>query len=339
VTTEVSVRGAAGTPSPVAGADPVTAGRTWARPDARRGLQLVLATFWVLDGILQLQSFFFTKSFGLQMISGASSGNPSVVARPIRWSATAIGHHAVVTDAVFALVQIGIAAAIAWRPVVKIGLAVSIGWSLAVWWIGEGLGGILNGTANPVNGAPGAVILYALLAVLLWPVDRAGAQPPFIAAGSVGVPIAKALWTLLWGSLAVLSLLGTNHSSQHLRDLLDGERSGEPAWLAWIDHRAAGLVDHRGLVVAVTLAILLAVVALGIYLPEALANATVALALAISLVLWVVGEDFGALFTNAATDVNSGPLLMLLAAAYWRWSPKPGGWHAALDRRFGLVGG
>jgi hypothetical protein len=42
-------------------------------------------------------------------------------------------------------------------------------WSVAVWWFGAGLGGVLTGGANPLTGAPGAVILYALAAVLLWP--------------------------------------------------------------------------------------------------------------------------------------------------------------------------
>ena len=94
--------------------DPAATRRqAWARPDGRRTLQLALATIWLLDGVLQLQSFFFTKSFGLQMISGMSLGNPSVVARPIVWSATTIGHHAVFTDACFALAQIAIAVAIA----------------------------------------------------------------------------------------------------------------------------------------------------------------------------------------------------------------------------------
>jgi lipopolysaccharide export LptBFGC system permease protein LptF len=44
----------------------------------------------------------------------------------------------------------------------------------------------------------------------------------------------------------------------------------------------------------------------------------VVVAIVLGGAFWVVGENFGALFTNGATDVNSGPLLMLLAAAYWR---------------------
>jgi hypothetical protein len=293
----------------------------WTRPDGRRTLQLVLATIWLIDGILQLQAVFFTKSFGLQMISGMSSGNPSVIARPINWSGSTIGHHAVLTDASFAVVQTGIAIAIAWRPTVKIGLAVSIAWAVGVWWIGEGLGGVLNGIANPVNGAPGAVMIYALLALLLWPSDRVGRDAPFIAARAVGAPIAKGLWLVLWGSLSYFAVLGSNRSAQSLHDLIAAESDGEPGWVAWIDRHAASLVDHRGLSVMVVLAILLLIVAFGVYLPKWAANGAVALGGAIALVLWVVGQNLGALFTNGATDVNSGPLLILLAAAYWRWSP------------------
>ncbi len=298
-----------------------TDGHVWTRPDGRRALQLVLATIWLLDGILQLQSFFFTKSFGLQMISGMSSGNPSVIARPISWSGTIIGHHSVLTDTVFAVVQCCIGFAIAWRPTVKIGLAVSIAWAVGVWWVGEGLGGVVNGTANPVNGAPGAVMIYALLAVLLWPSDRTGERAPFIAARAVGAPIAKGLWLVLWGSISYFAVLGANRSSQGLHNLLSTEASGEPGWVAWIDHHTANLVDHRGLTVTVVLCILLVVVAVGTYLPRSFANGTVVVAVAVSAVFWVVGENFGAIFTNGATDVNSGPLLILLAVAYRRWSP------------------
>jgi hypothetical protein len=296
--------------------------QAWTRPDGRRTLQLALATIWLIDGTLQLQSFFFTRSFGLQMISGMSQGNPSVIARPINWSASTIGHHAVLTDACFAVVQIGIAAAIAWRPTVKIGLAISIAWAIGVWWVGEGLGGVLNGTANPVNGAPGAVVIYALLAVLLWPSDRHAQRGPFIAARVVGAPIAKGLWLLLWGSLSYFALLGPNRSAQGLHNLITTEASGEPGWVAWIDHHTASAVDHNGLVVTMVLAVLLLIVGIGTYLPPLFANATIALAALIGLTFWVVGENFGALFTNGATDVNSGPVLIILSVAYWRWTPR-----------------
>jgi hypothetical protein len=161
-------------------------------------------------------------------------------------------------------------------------------------------------------------MIYALLAVLLWPSDRAGPARSFTAARAVGAPIAKALWFVLWASLCYFAVLGANRSSQGLSSLIGLEATGEPGWLASLDRFAASLVDHRGLAIMVVLAVLLAVVAVGVYLPTPAANATLVLAIVLAIVIWVVGENFGALFTNGATDVNSGPLLILLSAAYWR---------------------
>lgn len=278
----------------------------------------MLATIWLLDGVLQLQAYFFTKAFGTQFIPMNASGNPYAIARPITWSAAVIAHHAVPADSIFALVQVVIGLGIAWRPTLKLALAGSIAWAVGVWWVGEGLGGVLSGAANPVNGAPGAVIIYALLAVLLWPSDRQGSRSPFIAARALGAPVANALWLVLWGSLSYFAVLGANRSRQGLHDLITALSSGEPAWLASIDLHVASLVDHKGFAIAVVLALLLAVIAVGVYLSASVTNGVLLLAIGLSLVFWVVGENFGMLFTRGGTDVNSGPLLVLLSAAYWR---------------------
>jgi hypothetical protein len=218
--------------------------------------------------------------------------------------------------------QIGLGLGIAFRPTVKVAMVASIAWSIGVWWIGEGLGGVLSGgvnpVANPVSGAPGAVILYGLLAVLLWPRDRPGPAPSFTAARAIGAPVAKVLWVLLWGSLSYFAVLGANRSPQGLHGLIDAMTGGEPGWLVALDRHAAATVDHRGLATMVVLSVLLAIVAIGVYLPPAAGDATLVMALVISLVWWVVGQDLGQLFTNGATDVNTGPLLILLCLAYWR---------------------
>ena len=130
----------------------------------------------MLDGILQYQPSMFTKGFP-DMLAESAQGNPAMVAVPITWSANLIDHHVVVLNAIFATIQLALGLGIAWRPTVRLALAASIAWSLAVWWLGEGFGGILAGTASPVNGAPGPVVLYAVLAVLLWPADRDPAAP------------------------------------------------------------------------------------------------------------------------------------------------------------------
>ncbi len=200
-----------------------------ARPsmDARRLLQLVLAVIWLLDGVLQYQGFMFTKGFN-QMLAGTADGNPAVIAKPITWDATLIDHHLVLLNAIFATIQLLLGLGIAFRPTVRVALAASVLWSLGVWWFGEGLGGVLSGAASPLSGAPGAVILYALLAVLLWPADR-DVTASFTAARAVGAHVARALWAVLWLSLAYFALTPGNRAPQGMSGMIAAMESGEPA--------------------------------------------------------------------------------------------------------------
>jgi hypothetical protein len=285
-------------------------------PDVRRLLQLALAGIWLLDALLQYQSFMFSRVFS-QMIGGTAAGNPGVVASPITWNATLVAHHAVLLNSVFATIQLLLAIGIAWRPTVRLALAASIAWALGVWWFGEGLGMVLTSSASPVNGAPGAVIIYALLAVLLWPADRAGKPAPFTAARAVGTPVARALWLVLWLSLAYFALLPGNRASQALNGMIAGMASGEPGWLAALDRGAASIVAHQGLAASIVLAVALVIIAAGVYLPPPAAKATLVLAIVVAAVIWVVGEAFGTILTGGGTDPNSGLLLILLSLAYW----------------------
>jgi hypothetical protein len=280
---------------------------------------------WLLDAVLQYQSFMYTKAFS-QMLAATAPGNPSAVASPIVWNAGLVEHHGTALNTIFATAQLLLAIGIAYRPTIRLALAASIPWALGVWWFGEGLGGVLSGTANPVNGAPGAVILYALLAVLLWPADRRGwPAAPFTAARAVGARAARAVWLLLWASLAYFALLPGNRAPQALHDLIAGVASGEPGWLAALDKSAAALVAGQGLAASAGLAIAFVLIAVGVYLPPAAARAALVLAIVVAAVIWVTGEALGAVFTGGGTDPNSGPLLVLLALAYWPAGGRPVG--------------
>ena len=295
------------------------AGTAEAAPDTRRMLQLGLAAIWLLDGVLQYQSFMFTKAF-TQMIGATAAGNPRLIAGRITWNANLVEHHLVLVNATFATIQLLLGLGIAYRRTVRLALAASIVWALGVWWFGEGLGGVLSGAADPVSGAPGAVIIYALLAALLWPSDRlvvSGAPAPFVAARAVGAQVARALWLVLWGSLAYFALTPANRAPQALHDMIVTMASGEPGWLAALDRHAAALVAHQGLAASIVLAAALAIVAVGVYLPPRMARATLVLAIVVAAVIWVVGEAFGTILTGGGTDPNSGPPLALLALAYW----------------------
>ena len=286
-----------------------------ARPDTRRMLQLGLAAIWLLDGVLQYQPFMYTKAFG-QMLAGTAAGNPSVIARPITWDATLVEHHLVLINTIFATIQLLLGLGIAFRPTVRLALGASIAWAIGVWWFGEGLGGILNGVASPLNGAPGAVIIYALIAVLLWPADR-DLSAPFVAARAVGGQMARALWLVLWLSLAYFALTPANRAPQALNGMIAGMESGEPGWLSAIDRGAASLVANQGLAASIVLAVALVLIAIGVYLPKPAAKATLVLAIVVAVVIWLVGEGLGTILTGGGTDPNSGPLLVLLTLTFW----------------------
>jgi hypothetical protein len=295
-----------------------SAAAAWQSPDARRWLQLGLAAIWLLDGVLQYQSFMFTKAFGL-MLAGSGAGNPPALAESISWAARIIEHHPAATNAAFATIQLALGLGIAWRRTIKLALAGSVLWSVAVWWFGEGLGGVLTGGASPVTGAPGAVILYALLAVLLWPAAASGGPGSFVAARPIGARAARLVWLVLWGSLAYLAVLPGNRTAQGLRDMVAGMAAGEPSWMASMNRSAAGLLAGRGLVASIVLAVVLAAIAVGVFLPGPAVRVTVVLAVLVSAVIWIVGQDLGAILAGNETDVNSGPLLVLVALAYWPW--------------------
>jgi hypothetical protein len=302
--------------TPARGLARAEAAAPWTTPDTRRRLQLVLAAIWLLDGVLQYQAFMFSRGFP-QMLAATAPGNPGVIAHPLTWVTGIIAHHQVATNALFATIQLLLGLGIAWRPTVRPALAASIAWALGVWWFGEGLGGVLSGTASPVNGAPGAVIIYALLAVLLWPRAGGDRAAPFVAARTVGVRAAQVLWLVLWGSLAYFALTAANRTPQGLHDMVAAMASGEPGWLAAVNRSAASLLSHQGLTASIVLAVVLAGIAVSVFGPPSVLRAAVLAAVVVALVIWVAGEDLGAILAGGGTDVNSGPLLALLAVAYW----------------------
>jgi hypothetical protein len=287
---------------------------SWTAPDSRRVLQLALGGLWLLDAVLQYQSVMFSRAFA-QMLASAAPGNPAVIAGPITWSAHLIDHHLMAMNTGFATIQLLIGLGIAWRPTVRIALGASVAWALAVWWLGEGLGMVLTRAASPLNGAPGAVIIYALLAVLLWPAthDR---RAPFVAGRAIGARAARAVWLVTWGSLAFFALTPASRAPQAASSMISGAAAGQPGWLAWAGKHAASALSHDGLAVSAALAAALIVVAVGAYLPAPAARATLVLALVVAAAIWLA-EGLGGILTGSGTDPNSGPLLALLAIAYW----------------------
>lgn len=292
----------------------------------RERLQTALAGLWLLDGLLQLQPYMFTRNFAAQTLTPAAQGEPGWVARPVTWVAGLVSGHAVAADACFALVQIALGLAIAYPRTRRAALRASIVWAGGVWLFGEGLGGLLSGDANPLTGAPGAAVLYGLAAVLLWPRSLAVTHGTgrFPAAGLLGARGARLVWSVLWAGLAALSLLPANRApGAFVVTMTGGMMSmGEPVWYTTMQDHLARLTLGHDLVLALVLAALLALVAASAWAhDQRVVRAGLVSAMVLGLVYWVCGQAFGMPFMGMATDPNAGPLLALLALAYWPAAP------------------
>jgi copper(I)-binding protein len=285
----------------------------------KRGLQIALGVVWLLDGALQLQPFMFGSGFADQVLGSAADGQPGWVAGGVHWAAGVVGAHPVVWNALFAAVQLAIGAGLLVRPLVRFALVASVGWALGVWYFGEGLGGIASGHASLLTGAPGAVLLYALLAAIAWPPTADGGWTRHDSSGPPArwTPVA---WALLWvGGALVQALPGQNTAD----DLAGALNADAPTWQAGLNQHIADHVrvfgsEDNWLLLAVLVAI--GLLALGGRRQRAVAGWAGAVA---ATVFWMLGQGFGNLFSGHATDPNTGPLLVLLALALLAVEPAP----------------
>jgi len=279
----------------------------------RRTLQIALGVVWLVDAVLQFQPFMFTKDFVTQALEPAASGNPWVFYRPMLWADHLMIHGIAWWNGLFAAAQLLIALGLFWRPTVRVALGLSMVWGVAVWWLAEGFGGVFSGS-SPLAGEPGAVLLYVLVAILVWP-TRTREASSVARASAWGGRLSTAVWLVLWGNFAAYFMVATNRTPQGVGDLVAGMAPGEPRWLQSIDHGLAGALDGRGVALSVVLAVLCVAIALAVMVPSLWRVALVA-AFAFAAVVWLA-QDLGGVFTSQGTDVNSGPLVALLAWIYW----------------------
>lgn len=287
----------------------------------RRGLQIALGLIWLLDAALQYQPFMFTKAFGRDVLAPAGEGSPAVVHGPVSWSASLVAAHPVIWNTLFATIQLLLAVGLLWRPTVRAALAASVAWALGVWWIGEGAAGLLAGGTLSYTEAPGAALLYVLLAVIIWPARQDRAQDPapgasVATAGPFGPVAPRVAWALLWAGLGYLILQPASRAAGSVSAMLTEMTDGEPGWIAPLDSGLARALAGYGTVVAIVLAVLCTAAVLGIAAPPRLTRIGVLAAALTGLAIWVL-QDFGEIFTGQGTDPNSGLLLIAIAAAFW----------------------
>lgn len=280
-----------------------------------RGIQVALGVIWLLVGLLQFQSFMYTHGVITEVFAPAAEHQWSIVGGPMKTIDNFYGHDLTLWNTLAAEIQCAIGLGlILSKKTVKPALLVSFGWALSVWWFGEGFGGLTSTTLpSPLMGAPGAVILYAIVGLLVYPTGRQEGRSP-ADLGPLGDRGGLYAWSGLWAMSAALWLVNVNRAKDATHEMIKGMSEASPHWLARFQTSIGNHTQGHGTTIAVVLAIVSLAVAIGVWTP--LRSPALAAGIVVSLAYWVFGQSLGGPFwIGNATDVNAGPLFVLLAMA------------------------
>jgi hypothetical protein len=283
-------------------------------------LRRILGVLWLVDGILQVQPQMFTANMINSVLVPTLSDQPAPVAASLHAITLLIAQHLVFFNLLIAIVQAEIGIFLIAGLWVRGTIILSCVWALIVWYGGEGMNMLLTGQASVLTGAPGAVLLYPLVGLLIYP---RRAQPS--GEGEDGLIRRAHFRRVLAGFWIFAALLQV-----------------QPFW--WQHGQLAGAVDDMTGMVGKLNAILLdpilvplsrlmvpleaplnvalILLFLGLGLGLALVRTgrvrpLLVCSLALSLLIWWLAQGFGMLFTGQATDFNSGLLIIFMTLACW----------------------
>jgi hypothetical protein len=271
---------------------------------------IALGLLWLLDGLLQLQPYFFHHFIG-GVIAPNASGQPGIIGDPITMIANLLKPVQAPFNAFAAIIEVAIGAALLTRRALKPVLLISFAWALGIWFAGEGLGGIFtSSTPNAFTGVIGTAPLYIVAGLIAWPREQRPGRAS-AATGLLGRSATRAVWVVLWMAAAASWLLPSNDGPEALHDLFSGAPSGT-GWLSSVHSSAASAVAGQGTGLAIALAIVSAAIGISVMFSRTERIGLIA-AIGLLLIGWVLVEGVGALFTGTATDVGTNPLMILLA--------------------------
>lgn len=283
-------------------------------------LRRILGVLWLVDAILQVQPQMFTANMINSVLVPTLSDQPAPVAASLHAITLMIAQHLVFFNLLIAIVQAEIGIFLIAGFWVRGTVILSCIWALIVWYGGEGMNMLLTGQASVLTGAPGAVLLYPLVGLLIYP--RKGQPSAENTDGLVRRAHFRLVLAGFWIFAALLQV--------------------QPFW--WQRGQLAGVVDDMTGMVGKLNAILLdpilvplsrlmvpfegplnialIVLFLGLGIGLALARPgflrpLLIGSLLLSLLMWWLAQGFGMLFTGQATDFNSGLLIIFMTLACW----------------------
>jgi len=284
----------------------------------QRRLQVVLGLIWLLDAGLQFQPYMFSRGFVANFLAMNDMFQPHLIAVAIENITEFLVPHAAAWNALFATTQLAVGVGLLVRRTVKPALLLSFGWVLGVWVVGEGLGGLFTPImGSPLAGFPGPVLIYGLVGLVLWPTRRLERET-VASAGPLGARGTRVLWAALWFGMAIEQLRpGPGFSpSGVMTVVVSMNEPGEPTWLVHLDKLAVTAVNSIGSPLVLLLALVEVTIGVMVLRGHQL-KVVLWVAIGLSALFWVVGQNFGDILAGNSTDPGAAPLYVLLALSLY----------------------
>jgi len=294
-------------------------------------LRQFLGVLWLIDGLLQLQPQMFTMNMVNGVMAPIVDGQPGAIGTSLQWIVNTVTSNLVLVNWLIAVVQVALGVLLILGLWIRPTIIVSIVWALLVWYGGEGMSMLLTGQASILSGAPGAVLLYPLIGLAVYPRRESKEQNEGL------ISRLQLRWVLagFWIFAALLQLQPFWWQPQQISGAIGGMVGGgglntylfDPALQAIANATTSAEIPLNIVMIVVFLA-------LGIGLVLAKREHVMPFLIAslvISVVIWYFTQAFGMIFTGMATDFNSGLLVILLTLGCW---PRTAAQAAQKSNRF-----
>ncbi len=278
-------------------------------------IRQILGVLWLIDGLFQLQPQMFTMNMITKVLDPITAGQPALIASNLQWIVTTITHNLVAANIIIAVVQIALGVLFLSGRWVRGTVIFSIFWALLVWYGGEGMSQLLTGQASALTGAPGAVLLYPLIGLLVYP--RAEDDEQGLLPRSAFHLVLAGFWLLS----ALLQLQPYWWQSGQISGVISG-MVGMGGGNNFVVDPVLNALGHATAALEVPLNIILIVVFLAlavafVIVKEKQIRPVLIASVVISALIWYTTQALGGVLTGMATDFNSGLLLIIMALACW----------------------
>jgi hypothetical protein len=269
----------------------------------KRVIAKCLGAFWILDGLLQFQPAMFGQDFVTNVLVPNLSAQPHWLYDIVNAGISLWNLNPALNNLGVGSLQIAIGLLLLF-PLndtrFKIGAWISIVWGVVVWFCGEGAGLLLTGVASFYTGAPGAVLLYVVLAALLLVpgkirLNRLPQIAGWMFIGGALLQLQSAFWTVDGAQgTAMAAMMEPVHVLNAFPILVSN--------LLGVDPVVSNIILTALLFV------------FGIAILWKPSRATGIVTLVFLFFVWWIGQDFGMLSTfptGTATDPQAVPILAL----------------------------